>query len=188
MPLSPESRPMARNSSSGLGALKARCGRSPASLNKCSSRTCRLQEQLKKFQEDVDFRFHDGAPAAPAAKPPQKRSETPEVQTFADDALGAPGASAPRGNPAGEMHSIHRKILPRRGPRVPWAARHRRRGRPQAACGATRPRHPTRNKMIPARPWTSPTGGLARPDELRQRLRPNQARRPRLSSQPRVAR
>ncbi|MGH6844868.1 MAG: hypothetical protein ACRECU_09155, partial [Methylocella sp.] len=36
--------------------------------------TRRLADQLKKFEEDVDFRFHEGgAPGAHVAKPPQKR-------------------------------------------------------------------------------------------------------------------
>ncbi|HEX3494014.1 MAG TPA: tol-pal system protein YbgF [Methylocella sp.] len=45
-----------------------------------------LAEQLKKFQEDVDFRFHEGgAKGAPLAKPPQKHGEAPETQIIADD-------------------------------------------------------------------------------------------------------
>jgi tol-pal system protein YbgF len=45
-----------------------------------------LAEQLKKFQEDVDFRFHEGgAQGAPLAKPPQKRGEAPETQIVGED-------------------------------------------------------------------------------------------------------
>jgi tol-pal system protein YbgF len=45
-----------------------------------------LAEQLKKFQADVDFRFHEGgAQGAPLAKPPQKHGEAPETQIIGDD-------------------------------------------------------------------------------------------------------
>src|ERR1700730_15880782 len=44
-----------------------------------------LAEQLKKFQEDVDFRFQEGgAKASSLAKPPQKRGEAPETQIIGD--------------------------------------------------------------------------------------------------------
>ena len=173
MPLSPGSRPMARNCSSGLGALKARCGRSPASLNKCSSRLCRLQEQLKKFQEDVDFRFHDGVPAAPAAKPPQKRSEAPEAQTFADDALGAPGAPAPQRQPGrGDAFD------PSQNPGAPGAPRPL--GSPASAsrpAASSMRRDETANSDTeqndPGAPLDLSNGRSARPEEPRQRLRPN---------------
>jgi tol-pal system protein YbgF len=55
--------------------------------------TRRLAEQLKKFQEDVDFRFHEGAQGAPVAKPPQKRGEAPETQINADN-RGPPQSAA----------------------------------------------------------------------------------------------
>ena len=82
-----------------IGRLESQMRQITGQLEQMQFENRRLQEQLKKFQEDVDFRFHDGAPAAPAAKPPQKRSEAPEAQTFADDALGAPGAPAPQRQP-----------------------------------------------------------------------------------------
>jgi tol-pal system protein YbgF len=78
-----------------IGRLESQIRQITGQLEQMQFENHRLEEQLKKFQEDVDFRFHDGAPAAPAAKPPQKRSEAPEAQTFADDAPGAPGAPAP---------------------------------------------------------------------------------------------
>ncbi len=54
--------------------------------------TRKLQEQLKKFQEDVEFRFqenagHGAAPAAPAAKPLQRRSEAEPVDVGGDDPI-----------------------------------------------------------------------------------------------------
>lgn len=53
--------------------------------------TRRLEEQLKKFQEDVEFRFQEnagrgGAPAAPAAKPPLQRRSEAEPVDVGDDA------------------------------------------------------------------------------------------------------
>src|SRR5208282_2077593 len=54
----------------------------------------RLEEQLRKFQLDVDARFQDGAGrvARPAAAPPQKRSELPEGDAM--DAGAQPAAEA----------------------------------------------------------------------------------------------
>lgn len=55
----------------------------------------KLGDQLKKFQEDVDFRFRESAPGLPAAKPPQKRSEMPETQTTAEAQPITPQAALP---------------------------------------------------------------------------------------------
>ncbi|MGH6869373.1 MAG: hypothetical protein ACREDA_11015, partial [Methylocella sp.] len=53
-----------------------------------------LADQLKKFQEDVDFRFHEGgAPGAHVAKPPQKRGDASETQ-IDRDGRGAPQSAA----------------------------------------------------------------------------------------------
>jgi tol-pal system protein YbgF len=46
--------------------------------------TRKLEEQIKKFQEDVDFRLRDRAPGAPVATPPQKRGEATEPQINGD--------------------------------------------------------------------------------------------------------
>ncbi len=108
--------------------------------------TRRLEEQLKKFQEDVEFRFQEnagrgGAPAAPAAKPLQRRSEAAPVDAGDDLPLSgidvpeeigparkpvrrgdafdpasdptAPGA--PR--PLGSLASTHPSVALARGPR-----------------------------------------------------------------------
>ncbi|MGH6830815.1 MAG: tol-pal system protein YbgF, partial [Methylocella sp.] len=71
------------------GGLLVRIGRLETQMRQISGQieqmqfeTRRLAEQLKKFQEDVDFRFHEGASVA---KPPQKRSEAPESQFNGDD-------------------------------------------------------------------------------------------------------
>ena len=53
--------------------------------------TRKLQEQLKKFEEDVDFRFHEGgAPPVPLAKPSQKRGEATVSQTEQEAELVTP--------------------------------------------------------------------------------------------------
>jgi tol-pal system protein YbgF len=60
----------------------------------------KLEDQLKKFQEDVDFRFQDGgrggAPAPSAAKP-QKRTDSIDSLAAPDDlAAAAPAAARPK--------------------------------------------------------------------------------------------
>ena len=112
-------------------------------LEQMQFETRRLEEQLKKFQEDVDFRFHDGgARRAPPPNHPQKRSEAPEVpEAVADDPLGAPGAvRAIAAEPGAAMPSIHPKIPPRPGAPRPLGSRAAASAsRPTAsACGATR--------------------------------------------------
>ncbi|VTZ25460.1 Cell division coordinator CpoB [Methylocella tundrae] len=57
----------------------------------------KLEDQLKKFQEDVDFRFQDsGRPgaAAPSAAKPQKRSDAIDNLIDAGDQPGEPPSSA----------------------------------------------------------------------------------------------
>jgi tol-pal system protein YbgF len=54
--------------------------------------TRRLEEQLKKFHEDVEFRFqenagHGGPPPPPPAKPLQRRSEAEPVDVGGDDPI-----------------------------------------------------------------------------------------------------
>src|ERR1700730_12344493 len=74
------------------GGLVVRIGRLESQMRQISGQieqmqfeTRRLTEQLKKFQEDVDFRFHQGAQGTPAAKPPQKRSEAPATHIYGDE-------------------------------------------------------------------------------------------------------
>jgi tol-pal system protein YbgF len=101
-----------------IGRLESQMRQINGQLEQMQFENRRLEEQLKKFQEDVDFRFHDGAPGAPAAKPPQKRSEAPEAQTFADTPLAAPGAAAsPRAGGRGDAFD------PSQNPSAPGAPR-----------------------------------------------------------------
>jgi len=78
-----------------IGRLESQMRQINGQIEQMQFETRKLEEQLKKFQEDVDFRFHEGGAGAPAAKPPQKRSEAAETQTFTDAQLAAPGAAAP---------------------------------------------------------------------------------------------
>jgi tol-pal system protein YbgF len=99
-----------------IGRLESQMRQINGQLEQLQFENRRLEEQLKKFQEDVDFRFHDGAPGAPAAKPPQKRSEAPEAETFADAPLAAAGA-APRAGGRGDAFD------PSQNPGAPGAPR-----------------------------------------------------------------
>src|ERR1700724_1772788 len=80
--------------------LVVRIGRRESQMRQISGQIEQMQfearglaEQLKKFQEDVDFRLHEGAQGTPAAKAPQKRSEAPEPQ-FNRDSRSPPQTAA----------------------------------------------------------------------------------------------
>jgi tol-pal system protein YbgF len=68
-----------------IGRLESQMRQISGQIEQMQFETRGLAEQLKKFQEDVDFRFHEGAQGTPAAKPPQKRSEALEPQINGDD-------------------------------------------------------------------------------------------------------
>jgi tol-pal system protein YbgF len=69
-----------------IGRLESQMRQISGQIEQMQFETRRLTEQLKKFQEDVDFRFHEGgAQGGPVAKPPQKRSDAPDTQINADD-------------------------------------------------------------------------------------------------------
>jgi tol-pal system protein YbgF len=77
-----------------IGRLESQMRQISGQIEQMQFETRRLAEQLKKFQEDVDFRFHEGGQGTPAAKPSQKRSEAPETQINADN-RGPPRSAAP---------------------------------------------------------------------------------------------
>jgi tol-pal system protein YbgF len=78
-----------------IGRLESQMRQISGQIEQMQFETHRLAEQLKKFQEDVDFRFHEGgARGAPVAKPPQKRGEAPETQIHGDDDRGPPQRAA----------------------------------------------------------------------------------------------
>ncbi len=77
-----------------IGRLESQMRQINGQIEQMQFENSRLAEQLKKFQEDVDFRFHEGgAQGAPVTKPPQKRSEAPETQINGDD-RGPPQSAA----------------------------------------------------------------------------------------------
>jgi len=76
-----------------IGRLESQMRQISGQIEQMQFETRRLAEQLKKFQEDVDFRFHEGGQGTPVAKPPQKRSEAPETQINGDD-RGPPQSAA----------------------------------------------------------------------------------------------
>jgi len=102
-----------------IGRLESQMRQINGQIEQMQFETRKLEEQLRKFQEDVDFRFHEGGAGAPAAKPPQKRSEAAETQMFTDAQLAAPGAAVPpsRGNGRGDAFD------PSQNPAAPGAPR-----------------------------------------------------------------
>jgi tol-pal system protein YbgF len=107
------------------GGLVVRIGRLESQMRQISGQieqmqfeTRRLTEQLKKFQEDVDFRFHEGgAQGAPLAKPPQKRSEAPETQIIGDGRPQSAAIASSRANGRGDAFD------PSQNPGAPGAPR-----------------------------------------------------------------
>jgi tol-pal system protein YbgF len=77
-----------------IGRLESQMRQISGQIEQMQFETRGLAEQLKKFQEDVDFRFHEGgAQGAPVAKPPQKRGEAPATQINGAD-RGPPQSAA----------------------------------------------------------------------------------------------
>ncbi|MCI0465907.1 MAG: tol-pal system protein YbgF [Beijerinckiaceae bacterium] len=88
-----------------LGRIESQMRQINGQIEQMQFETRRLEEQLKKFQEDVDFRFRDGAQRAPSA-PPQKRGEAKEPQFQGESKTPPPAqiapAPAPRANKRGD--------------------------------------------------------------------------------------
>lgn len=98
VPFPEEQQDGAQQDSAGLlvriGRLESQIRQLSGQIEQMQFETHRLAEQLKKFQEDVDFRFHEGgAQGAPVAKPPQRRGEAPGTQIHGDD-RGPPQSAA----------------------------------------------------------------------------------------------
>jgi tol-pal system protein YbgF len=102
-----------------IGRLESQMRQINGQIEQMQFETQKLEEQLKKFQEDVDFRFHEGTPGAPAAKPPQKRSEAPQTQTSADAQFAEPGPAAPPPRASGRGDAFD----PSQNPTAPGAPR-----------------------------------------------------------------
>lgn len=85
VPYAGEQQDVTQQGSAGLvvriGRLESQMRQISGQIEQMQFETGKLAEQLKKFQEDVDFRFHEGgAQGAPAAKPAQKRGDASETQ------------------------------------------------------------------------------------------------------------
>jgi tol-pal system protein YbgF len=63
-----------------LGRLESQMRQINGQIEQMQFETRRLEEQLKKFQEDVEFRFRDRAQPAPAGNPSHRRGETSQPQ------------------------------------------------------------------------------------------------------------
>jgi tol-pal system protein YbgF len=103
VPFAGEQRDGTQQDSAGLvvriGRLESQMRQISGQIEQMQFETRGLAEQLKKFQEDVDFRFHEGAQGTPAAKPPQKRGEAPETH-INSDGRGPPHSAATALSPA----------------------------------------------------------------------------------------
>jgi len=102
-----------------IGRLESQIRQINGQIEEMQFENRKLEEQLKKFQEDVDFRFHEGGPGGPAAKPLQKRSEAPEPQTSADAQFAEPGPAAPPPRASGRGDAFD----PSQNPAAPGAPR-----------------------------------------------------------------
>jgi tol-pal system protein YbgF len=68
-----------------LGRLESQIRQINGQIEQMQFETRRLEEQLKKFQEDVEFRFRDGAQRPPARNPAQRRGEALPPQINGDN-------------------------------------------------------------------------------------------------------
>ena len=124
-----------------IGRLESQMRQISGQIEQMQFETRRLAEQLKKFQEDVDFRFHEGgAQGAPVVKPPQKRGEAPKTQIN----RGRPGAAAkvPLSRPPARTGVATLSIRPK----IPAP-----RGLPARSEASPRPRARTRRAGAPTR-------------------------------------
>lgn len=103
-----------------IGRLESQMRQISGQIEQMQFETGRLADQLKKFQEDVDFRLREGsAQGAPVAKPPQKRTEAPETQIKGD------GGGPPQGAAAAPSRATARgdAFDPSQNPGAPGAPR-----------------------------------------------------------------
>jgi tol-pal system protein YbgF len=113
-----------------IGRLESQMRQLNGQIEQMQFETRKLEEQLKKFQEDVDFRFRGGAPQAPAAEP-QRRGEAPETQ------INGPDRSFAQ-SPAAESSRAGRRsdaFDPAQNPAAPGAPRPLGSHAPAAAVG-----------------------------------------------------
>jgi tol-pal system protein YbgF len=89
-----------------LGRLESQMRQINGQIEQMQFETRRLEEQLKKFQEDVEFRFRDGSQRVPGANPSQRRGEALQPRIHGDYSAEPPAqhaaVTAPRANGRGD--------------------------------------------------------------------------------------
>jgi tol-pal system protein YbgF len=89
-----------------LGRLESQMRQINGQIEQMQFETRRLEEQLQKFQEDVEFRFRDGLQRAPGPNPPPLRSEAVPPQIHGNSPAEPPpqhaAAVAPHPNGRGD--------------------------------------------------------------------------------------
>src|SRR5262245_39063758 len=120
-----------------LGRLESQMRQINGQIEQMQFETRKLEEQLKKFQEDVEFRFRDAPARAPSTNSPQRRGDAVPPQPKSDAPAGVqaqytPAASRPPGR--GDAFD------PSLAPRAPGAPRPL--GSPAAAQANSTPGEP----------------------------------------------
>ncbi len=77
-----------------LGRLESQMRQINGQIEQMQFETRKLEEQLKKFQEDVEFRFREGPQRAPSPSSRERRGEAVQPQTKSDYAAAVPAQAA----------------------------------------------------------------------------------------------
>ncbi|GEM_PF-142602 len=147
-----------------MGRLESQIRQLNGQMEQMQFETRRLEEQLRKFQEDVDFRFRERAPGAPAGMAPQRRGDAiPEAQPGPELQGRAPGAAAMASQPGRRGDAFD----PAQNPSAPGAPRPLGSAESSAPLGSGPLRHseaapPAPGQDEPGAPLDL-TGALGRP-------------------------
>src|SRR5262245_5613581 len=118
------------------GRLESQMRQINGQIEQMQFETRKLEEQLKKFQEDVEFRFRDAPARAPSASPPQRRGDAVPPQPKSDVPAGAQAQYTPASRPPGRGDAFD----PSLAPGAPGAPRPL--GSPAAAQASSSPGEP----------------------------------------------
>jgi len=104
-----------------LGRLESQMRQINGQIEQMQFETRKLEEQLKKFQEDVEFRFREGPQRAPSNNPRERRGEAVQPQTKGEISATAQPQNAPAeaARPAGRGDAFD----PAQAPGAPGAPR-----------------------------------------------------------------
>jgi tol-pal system protein YbgF len=102
-----------------LGRLESQMRQINGQIEQMQFETHKLEEQLKKFQEDVEFRFRDAPARAPSASPPQRRGDAVPPQPKSDVLAGVQAQYTPASRPPGRGDAFD----PSQAPGAPGAPR-----------------------------------------------------------------